>query len=162
MDDLMQGLKDFKQPVCKGPRPQGELVTVNFISGTKPPGSSAYLRKYMRYRDISGRPEADHVAHWLGFEWQAGPAIVASKGAAWGIVSVWAADPAEGRRVIEHAAAIAGVDLTVATHAFVDSTPQHSRYGRSGLMAVERTRAGVPCISKRSGPSGRPEWALNQ
>jgi hypothetical protein len=161
MDDLMQGLKDFKQPVCKGPRPQGELVTVNFIADTKPPGSSAYLRKYMRYRDTAGRPEAEHAAHWEFFEWSAGPAIVTSRGAAWGQVKVWAADEAEGRRVIEHAAAIAGVDLAAPSHSWDVTAPQRSGYGQTGVMKTERDGSGTLCVSKRSGPAGRPDWALD-
>jgi hypothetical protein len=159
--ELQQVAKDLRQPICAGHSPKGELVTVNFISPTKPPGSSAYLRKYMRYRDNSSRPEADHVAHWVPFEWQAGPAIVASKGAVWGTVQVWAADPEEGRRVIRHAAAIAGVDLAVSEHQWIDSTPRSSRYGQTGVMRVEHDRQGTPCISKRAGSAGRPEWALD-
>jgi hypothetical protein len=160
LEYLMQGLKDFKQPVCPTtrPRPQGELVTARFRSVDPSPASARKLRKELRYRDNAGRPEADHIAHWLPFEWSAGPAIVTSKGAAWGIVEVWAADPAEGRRVIEHAAAIAGVDLTGSGHAWVDSAPRSIRYGQTGRMRVEHTDDGVPCISKRVGPSGTPSW----
>jgi hypothetical protein len=151
-----------KQQVCEPVRfrPQGDLVTVNFIAAEKPPGSSAYLRKYMRYRDLNGLPEAKHVEHWLGFTWDAGPAIVHSKGAPWGIVEVWAADPEEGRRVIAHAAAIAGVDLKDKGHSWVDSTSRSTRYGRTGRMAVERNQSGVPCISKRDGSNGQPTWGL--
>jgi hypothetical protein len=156
--ELMQAAKDLRQPVCPRPRPQGQLVTARFRSTTPSPNSSRVLRKELRYRDNAGRPEADHVAHWLGFEWQAGPAIVHSKGAAWGIVEVWAADPGEGRRVIRHAAAIAGVDLTVKEHSWVDSSPRSSRYGQPGVMRVEHTQDGIPCISKRDGPSGTPSW----
>jgi hypothetical protein len=161
MEVLMQGLKDFKQPTCARPRPQGELVTVNFRSQAHSVESRQYLRKQLRYRDNANREEAEHVAHWEGFEWQAGPAIVTSKGASWGIVQVWASDQLEGRRVIEHAASIAGVNLRDREHSWVDSVPRSSRYGRSGLMAVERTIDGRPCISKRVGPSGQPSWMLN-
>jgi hypothetical protein len=158
MDDLMQGLKDFRQPVCRGPRPQGELVTARFRSTNPSPNSSRALRKELRYRDNANRPEAEHVSHWLPFEWQSGPAIVTSRGAAWGVVQVWAADPAEGRRVIEHAAAIAGVNLAVPGHAWEDATARGSRYGQPGLMRVEHDEDGTPCISKRIGPSGTPGW----
>jgi hypothetical protein len=152
-----------KQQVClpKKPTPVGELVTINFIADEKPPGSSAYLRKQMRYRDSSGRPEADHVDHWLNFEWEAGPAIVRSRGAAWGEVCVWAASPDEGRRVITHAATIAQVNLGVKTHKWFDQFPRSPRYGRSGRMRVEHDQQGTPCISKRAGSSGRPDWALD-
>jgi hypothetical protein len=149
-----------KQQICPPvrPRPQGQLVTVRFRSMAPSPASARKLRKELRYRDSAGRPEAEHVAHWLPFDWQAGPAIVTSAGAEWGIVKVWAADPAEGRRVIRHAAAIAGVDLTVKEHRWVDSVSSDPRFGQSGLMRVEHTDEGVPCISKRDGPSGTPGW----
>jgi hypothetical protein len=161
MDDLMQGLKDFRQPVCREPRPAGELVTVNFRSTQPSPAGERPLLKQLRYRDNAGRTEADHVAHWVPFEWQSGPAIVTSKGAKWGVVQVWAADPAEGRRVIEHAAAIAGVDLASAGHAWEDSTPRSSRYGKAGLMRVEHTIDGIPCVSKRVGASQLPSWTAH-
>lgn len=159
IDQSLRAAQQICPPVR--PRPVGELVTVNFIAPTKPPGSSAYLRKQFRYRDNAGRSEADHVAHWLPFEWQAGPAIVTSRGAVWGVVQVWAADPAEGRRVINHAAAIAGVDLKVQGHRWEDSTPRSARYGQAGVMRVEHDQQGTPCISKRVGPAGRPDWALD-
>lgn len=155
---LQQAAKDLRQPVCSGHRAKGDLVTVNFISPTKPPGSTSYLRKQMRYRDVAGVAEADHVTHWLPFQWQAGPAIVESRGAAWGVVQVWAADPEEGKRVVRHAAAIAGVDLTVKEHQWIHSTPRSARYGQSGTMAVERDMDGTPCVSKRVGSAGPPSW----
>ncbi|MEY3767432.1 MAG: hypothetical protein RLZZ11_502 [Cyanobacteriota bacterium] len=163
LEYLMQGLKDFKQPVCPTtrPRPQGDLVTVNFRSVAPSPGGERPLVKQLRYRDNAGRPESDHVAHWLPFEWQAGPAIVTSKGAAWGVVQVWAADPAEGRRVIGHAAAIAGVNLAVSAHQWEDSAPRSTRYGQTGRMRVEHTIDGVPCISKRVGASQLPSWTAD-
>jgi hypothetical protein len=149
-----------KQQIClpTRARPVGELVTARFRSVAPSPNSSRALRKELRYRDNAGRPEAEHVAHWLGFEWQAGPAIVRSRGAAWGEVCVWAADPAEGRRVINHAAAIAGVDLTVPEHRWFDQVARDSRTGQPGVMKVEHDQAGTPCISKRIGPSGTPGW----
>ena len=152
-----------KQQICPPSRrpAQGRAVTVNFIANTKPEGSSAYLRKTMRYRDQTGTPEADHVAHWINFSWAAGPAIVSSHGAPWGVVQVWAASDAEGRRVIEHAAAIAGVDLTAEGCFWQYSSPRNSRYGKTGTMRVEHDMTGTPCISKRAGSDGRPDWALN-
>lgn len=152
-----------KQQICPPSRrpAQGQPVTVNFIANTKPEGSSAYLRKTMRYRDQTGTPEADHVDHWAGFEWSAGPAIVTSQGAPWGVVQVWAETDAEGRRVIEHAAAIAGVDLTAEGCRWEYSSPRSSRYGKTGTMRVEHDMTGTPCISKRAGSDGRPDWALN-
>lgn len=152
-----------RQVTCPQVRTKGsgELVTVNFIANTKPSGSSAYLRKSMSYRDQTGAAEADHVAHWADFEWEAGPAIVTSTGAPWGVVQCWAVDEAEGQRVIGHAAAIAGIDLEDPSHVWQYATPGNTRYGKTGTMRVEHDQAGKPCISKRNGSSGRPSWALD-
>jgi len=152
-----------KQQTCAPTRrqAQGQPVTVNFIANTKPQGSSAYLRKTMRYRDQTETPEADHIDHWADFEWNAGPAIVTSHGASWGVVQVWAESDAEGRRVIEHAAAIAGVDLTAEGCRWEYSSPRSTRYGKTGTMRVEHDMTGSPCISKRAGSDGRPDWTLD-
>jgi hypothetical protein len=103
-------------------------------------------------------PEADHIAHWLPFEWQAGSMTLESRGAAWGSVQVWAISHAEAQRVIEHAAAISGVDLTVKEHRWISGMVRNPRYGRAGVMRVEHTIDGQACISKRVGPSGMPSW----
>lgn len=154
-----------QQQVCM-PTParaqvQGQPVTVNFIANTKPEGSSAYLRKTMTYRDQTGTKEEDHVSHWADFVWYAGPVIVTSHGMPWGVVQVWAESEAEGKRVIGHAAAIAGIDVNSQQHRWEVSSPRSRRYGKAGTMSVERDMTGTPCVSKRAGASGRPDWALD-
>jgi hypothetical protein len=93
----------------------------------------------------------------MGFEWQAGPAIVTHKGASWGTVKVWAATETEGKRVIQHAAAIAGINL--ADGRFLISSTTHARYGRTGRMGVEYwDLTGKAMVGTRDTPSGIPSW----
>jgi hypothetical protein len=154
---LVQDHKNLKQPICRErPTITGELVTVNFRSVEKSPQGKSQLRKYLRYRDQTGSHRDVHTAHWENFEWDAGPVLVASKGAEWGIVSCWAATEAEGKRVIGHAAQVAGVDLTRPAHSFVVSGSKDPRYGQTGRMRVDRRDDHWIRVSKRPGPDGLP------
>lgn len=156
LTELIQGLKDFKQPICRT-RPQltGEWVTVNFISDDDSPAGERPLRKVFRYRDQTSASQDDHVAHWQGFSWQAGPVMVVHKGASWGTPKVWAQTPAEGKRVIRHAATIAGVDTEAPGTQWIVSGASDPRYGQSGTMRVS-TKGGVFHVSKRPTPDGLP------
>ena len=112
------------------------------------------LRKKLSYRDRTGRSREFHANHWRGFEFQAGPWIVAATGP-WGTMQVWAASPIEGRRVLQHAADAGGWDLRQ------DGTVWHvvmsasGRNGRSGLMRTKTTPLGTE-VTKRPGPGGFP------
>jgi hypothetical protein len=110
------------------------------------------VRKILSYRDQSGASQAAHVAHWEGFRWTTGPVIVASVGP-WGCCKVWAVSENEGRRVVSHAAAIAGFDPDEGE--WIVTTSSSSRLGRVAEVGV-KVRRGVPWISKRDGPSGAP------
>lgn len=116
------------------------------------------LRKLFRYRDQSGEPLEAHTEHWRGFVWEAGPVCVIHKGASWGTPQVWAASIAEGKRVIRHAGAIAGVDPDQVGEWIVTGS-NHPRYGRSGRMRVKPLRGGFLSVTKRDGASGLPEVA---
>lgn len=114
------------------------------------------LRKVLRYRDQTGRPLSFHAVHWDGFTFMAGPVIVAASGP-WGTVQVWASTEAEGRRVVNHAAAAAGFDaVTGPDREVIVTATTNPRYGRVALMRVVTTVDG-PAVSKRQGPSGSPE-----
>jgi hypothetical protein len=114
------------------------------------------LRKRLSYRDQTGKPVAAHAAHWADFVWTAGPVIVASVGP-WGTVQCWAASEAEGKRVIRHAAAIAGFDPDANPEAeWIVSQAPAGRLGRVAQMRVLPTLEGIG-VSKRQGPSGPPE-----
>jgi hypothetical protein len=123
------------------------------MAGTKP------LRKTLGYRDLNGHTLETHTDHWRDFEWQAGPVVVTHEGARWGRLQVWAATAAEGKRVIRHAGAIAGVDPDEEGEWFVH-VAQSSRYGRTGTMRVKPLGSGAVSVTMRSGSSGLPEVAV--
>lgn len=114
------------------------------------------LRKILKYRDQQGHTLETHTAHWRGFTWQAGPIVVTHEGAAWGRLQVWASSAEEGKRVIRHAGAIAGVDPDSSGEWYVHSV-QNSRYGRPGLMAPKQLGSGAISVTMRAGPNGLPE-----
>jgi hypothetical protein len=158
MVELMQGLKDFRQPTCNRGAAVGQLVSVDFQSDEVSPGGTRRLRKLLRYRDQTNTPLADHTAHWDTFSWEAGPAIVKHINGPWGQVQVWGSDADEAKRVIRHAGTIAGVDPD-AVGEWVVTSSTDPRYGQTGTMRLARrkTWAGeILQISKRDGPSGRP------
>jgi hypothetical protein len=158
MEVLMQGLKDFKQPTCPKPKPRGELVSVRFVSLEDSAGGTRPLRKLLRYRDQSYADQCAHAEHWEGFEWNAGPVCVISTNLSWGVPQVWAASAEEGKRVIRHAADIAGVDLSDPKHKWIVSATVDPRYGRSGRMVPARVAVNSIWVTKRPGPSGPPEF----
>ena len=155
---LLQGLKDFKQPICSRSKPVGDFVTVHFESDAPSIAGERPLRKYLRYRDQMASDLAAHAAHWENFAWEAGPVIVIHKNAPWGIVKVWAADADEGKRVIRHAGTISGLNPDAEGEWLVTSSDD-PRYGRTGTMRLGRRKSGqgmVLTISKRGGPDGLP------
>ena len=154
---VLQGLKDFKQPICREkPVLTGEWVSINFQSDAASPSGERPLRKVLRYRDQTAAPLEDHVAHWESFAWDAGPVIVISKNLSWGTPQVWAASVAEGKRVLSHAAQVAGVDLTDPKHEWLISGSRDPRYGRTGRMRLDTRRGTFVRVTKRPGPSGLP------
>lgn len=157
---MLQALKDFKQPTCERARPKGELVSVRFKSVGVSSVSGQTLRKEFRYRDLSGADQCAHANHWEGFEWEAGPVCVISKNLEWGVPQVWAASAAEGRRVIIHAAAIAGVDVSDPKHRWIVTHSTNPRYGRSGRMVPDRKALNSIWVTKRPGPDGAPEFPV--
>ena len=112
--------------------------------------------KRLTYRDQSGASLEAHTAHWLGFEWQGGPAIVAAIGP-WGTVKVWAASHAEGKRVIRHAAAIAGFDPDGEEGRWILTTDSSGRSDAVRPFKARQLKYGIS-VSKRPGPSGFPEY----
>jgi hypothetical protein len=154
--DIAQGLKDFRQPTCsKCFKPVGDFATIHFVSEEPAGAAGDRLQKVFRYRDQAGSTLEDTVNHWETFSWQAGPVCVISKGLSWGTPQVWAATAEEGRRVIRHAAAIAGVDLDSPDHRWVITASADPRFGRAGTMRVRVSR-GILQISKRPATNGPP------
>lgn len=161
MDDLMQGLKDFRQPICKDAPPSGINYSVQFRSTVKSPYGKERLRKELRYRDQGDAGLIAHRDHWIGFEWESGPWMVISTGLPWGKPRVWASSPEEGQRVLAHAAAISSVNLNDARHKWIVREVQNDRYGPRLKMVVHRDVHGVHWISTRNGSNGLPEAALD-
>jgi hypothetical protein len=111
--------------------------------------------KRLSYRDFSGSSREAHAAHWAGFEWDAGPVVVACTGE-WGTVQVWAATEAEGRRVIGHAAAIANLPINDPSRSeWIVTSSKSPRYGKPGRFRTA-TCYGLPVVTKRPGPDGLP------
>ena len=155
--DFQQQFFLWKTPICKDtPTPQtGDAVTINWISDERSLASGDFLRKLFTYFDHNNSTLEATVAHWRNFTWQAGPVIVSCVGTQLGKPQVWAASEEEAKRVINHAAAIAGIDTSGAE--WLVAAPKSSRYGQPGLMRVQRGVGGVLGITKRGGPSGFPE-----
>lgn len=158
--ELQQVAKDLRQPICRHPKPSGELVTVNFVSDAPSPQGTKPLRKFLRYQDQTNADLAVHGAHWRDFSWQAGPVCVCHKGGPWGVLQVWAVSADEGKRVIRHAGAVAGVDPDSQGEWLVTGSSD-PRYGQPGTMRVERRVAGelrqdFLRVTKRSDPNGLP------
>ena len=155
---LLDGQLGLKQQICPPCKPQlsGEWVSVHFVSDEASPGGEKPLRKRFRYLDQTFAPLADHVAHWEHFEWDAGPVIVVSKNLSWGVPKVWAATAAEGKRVIRHAAQIAGVNLQDPRHQWIVTGSGDPRYGQTGHMRVDTRGGQFVRITKRPGPDGLP------
>jgi hypothetical protein len=151
---LLQGQKDFLQPICKDCPPEGEFRTIGFISEETSPNGKSALRKRLRYRSMSGIGLNALIDYWKDFEFNAGPVIVKHRGSSWGTVTVWASSAIEGKRVIYHAAGEAGIDADQ-TGRWEISGSSSSRLGMPGRMKVN-TSGGYFWITARDGSDNRP------
>ena len=151
---LLQGQKDFKQPVCPPVKAEGEFRTIGFISENYSPNGRNYLRKRLRYRSVSGIGLDGLIDHWKDFRFEAGPVVVKHRGASWGTITVWAASADEGKRVIRHAAAEAAIDAD-STGRWEISGSSSTRLGMPGTMKVNDA-GGYYWITARDGASARP------
>lgn len=151
---LLQGQKDFKQPVCSPEPLKGEFRTIAFRSEQISPAGKSCLRKRLRYRSVSGIGLDGLIDHWKDFVWSAGPVTVKHRGSSWGTITVWAASVDEGKRVIRHAAAEAGVDADQ-TGRWEISGSSSTRLGMPGTMKVDTT-GGYYWITDRDGSNNRP------
>ena len=160
--DIAQGLKDFRQPVCYPKRPRGAGVTVHFAEDPNTQQQPRRVEKRLSYKDPLQRGDAFHQNHWAGFTWDAGPVTCTCRGTELGQVSVWASSEAEGRRVIAHAGAAAGVDVDGPSAVWQFGRSRSPRYGRTARMVpLKWDYTGEVMASSRPGPSGRPAWSSN-
>lgn len=156
--EMLQPLKTWKQPICETKIPQeGNWRTIQFKSDEEMPSGRRYLTKTFRYRSKGSQLLENVVNHWKDFVWEAGPVCVINKGLWWGVPQVWAASEAEGKRVIQHAAAEAGISLEKSE--WVISSSKNPRYGNTGTMRV-RIYRNAQCmwygITNRDNSDARP------
>ena len=152
---LLQGQKDFKQPICNDrPKREGEWRTISFRSEKTSPFGKSRLRKRFRYLSLSGIGLDQLVSYWESFSFEAGPVIVSHIGASWGEPKVWAATADEGKRVIRHAAGEAGIDPDQVGEWQISGS-RSTRLGMSGTMKIDTT-GGYFWITERDGSDSRP------
>ena len=136
----------------------GKVITLRPITAEDAEFTRAlrnrYRHSFFDEREIT--PE-QHAAHWDGFTFTSGPVVVSLWGK-WGKPQVWASTEAEGKRVLLHAAAIAGYSPSsdpTARWAIMDGSARGTANGLT--YGVRQLRWG-PAISKRDGPAGAPEY----
>lgn len=151
---LLQGQKDFKQPICSPVKPEGEFRTIGFISDEVSPNGKSRLVKRFRYRSLSGLGLDAVIDYWKDFQFNAGPVIVQHRGASWGSVKCWAASADEGKRVIRHAAGEAGINADQVGRWEISGSSS-SRLGMPGTMKVNQS-GGYYWITARDGSDNRP------
>ena len=160
LPELLQAHLGYKTPICTHdtPAPEGDYRTISFRSDQVSPYGKSRLRKRFRYRSVSGNDLGAVVDHWKDFVWEGGPYRVRWIGGSWGPVEVWAASEAEGKRVIQHAAAEAGFD-PFESGRWSTRISGSTRLGVSGTMRVDTT-GGYYWITARDGSNQRPTVAL--
>jgi hypothetical protein len=152
MMEIMQQHLNWKTPTCNDnakPPLEGQWVTTRWESIEKMDHSGRRLRKLFRYRTKSSRDLGQLSAYWADFEWRSGDVCVRHQGAWWGNPQVWAESEGEGKRVIRHAAAEAGLDPDQVGRWAVSSS-RSPRYGMSGTMRVALFE-GFPWVASRDG-----------
>ena len=111
--------------------------------------------KRLTYRAQVPVSQQTHAAHWRGFTWEAGSAIVSYVGF-WGEIQVWASSESEGRRVIGHACAIAGIPTTgEQAGEWIVTEATGGRNGRPGTFQTAQI-GGATVVTARDGPNGSP------
>jgi hypothetical protein len=143
----------WKTPTCGNEKPEllGEWVTTRWESDEKMVDSGRRLRKLFRYRTQSSRDLGQLSDYWATFTWRAGPVCVRHEKAWWGNPQVWAESAEEGKRVIRHAAAEAGLNPDQVGRWAVSSS-RSPRYGMSGTMKILK-KEGFPWVASRQGPN---------
>jgi hypothetical protein len=153
--DFQQQILLWRTPTCATSSPKiGDYRTISFVSDEQSPNGDGRLAKRFRYRSSSGLGLDGVVDHWKDFTWSAGPVCVQHRDTQLGAPQVWAASIDEGKRVIRHAAAEAGIDPDQAGRWEVSGS-DNPRYGMPGTMRVN-TKGGFYWITSRLGPDQRP------
>jgi len=157
---LLNAQLGLEQQVCREQGQQafvGRNISIQFRSTEISPWGDRRLRKAFRYRDPSLKPLEDHRDHWATFTWKSGPFMVISEGLDWGRPQVWAESEAEGKRVLTHAATIAGLDLADPKHKWTVREVHGARENPVLEMRVHRDNKGLLWIAERNQSAGFPE-----
>ncbi len=153
--DFQQQILLWRTPTCGSSTPKiGDYRTISFVSDEKSPNGDGRVAKRFRYRSSSGIGLDGVVDHWKDFTWSAGPVCVQHKDSQLGSPQVWAVSIDEGKRVIRHAAAEAGIDPDQVGRWSIGGS-DNPRYGVPGTMRVN-TSGGYYWITSRLGPDQRP------
>jgi hypothetical protein len=110
--------------------------------------------KKLSYRVQGSTSQEAAQAHWAGFTWTGGRVQVIYRGP-WGSIQCWAASEDEGRRVIGHACAHAGISTTDPAGFWSANEVSGGRW-RQGVTYRTKVRFGVPVVTARAGPGGPP------
>ena len=137
------------------PTLEGDWVSLRFDSQGPSPHSNRVVRKQLRYRSKSNAGLESITAHWTGFTWTSGPVIVQHKDTWWGTPAVWAVSEEEGKRVLRHAGAEAGINPDQ-EGTWVISESSNPRFGVSALVKMKYLDGG-PWVTQRFGSSGPPQ-----
>ena len=160
MLEALQTHLNWKTPTCdcEPSIPEGDFRTISFRSDETSPYGKSRLRKRFRYRSVSGNDLGAVVDHWKDFTFEGGPYRVRWTGKSWRSPEIWAASEAEGKRVIQHAAAEAGFD-PLEDGRWSTRLTSSGRQGVPGTMRVDTTK-GFYWITERDGSDARPIVAL--
>ena len=144
----------YRECALEKSEPEGDWVTIAWISDEPSSDSPLRLRKRTRYRSKSSRDSKQLQSYFATFKWDAGPVCVKHKGAFWGYPQVWASSVDEGKRVLRHIAGEAGLDPDQVGRWEVSGS-RNPRIGMSGRMGVRRIE-GIPWVSRRDGSNMLP------
>lgn len=110
--------------------------------------------KRLSYRVQGSTSQAAAAAHWAGFTFMGGPVQVKYEGP-WGQMQVWASSEAEGRRVIGHACAHAGISPEDPAGEWFSAVAAGDRWNGPKPYRV-KMQYGLPVVTTRPGPDGPP------
>ena len=156
--EILQQHLNWKTPICFEKNESGRYFrSISFESEAYSPNSNARINKRFRYRSESPGDVRQLATHWALFEWNTGPVVVKHSGSPLGSPQVWASSVDEGKRVIQHAGAEAGIDPDQVGEWSIGGS-DNSRYGVYATVKLKRVD-GCWAATARQGPDGWPEAA---
>ena len=159
--EILQQHLNWKTPTCNAPSPKGAYArSITFASDENTLRGNRRCVKRFGYRSTGTCDLETLYEHWRCFVWNTGPVIVGHRGSHLGTPQVWAYDIDEGKRVIQHAGAEAGVDPDKVGEWTIGGS-DHPRYGVSHTVKLMEVR-GLWQATAREGPDGfaKAVWTL--